>query len=75
MARKDKIKKGVSGGVSPSNLPPLSYAERRRRRQEYNERAREINARRRERAKKVNAQRQAEAQAKWEEATRPPDQT
>lgn len=83
MARKDTIRKGVTGGVDPSSIR-LTYSDRRQARQAANRQAREINKARQEKARKLNAsrwekarainqQRRAEATAQWEEATKAPD--
>lgn len=75
MARRNKIKRGISGGVRPDDLPAprLSFRERQQRRQAYNQRVREINQRRRERAGRLNAQRRAAARSDFRERTTSPD--
>ena len=74
MARKDRIRQ-ISGGVVAASVPrpKISYAQRRNRQIRYNERVREINARKRERAKEINAKQREAALAEWREATKAPD--
>jgi hypothetical protein len=72
MARNDRIRRGVTGGVDPDNLGQPTTRQRQRARRLYNARVRKINARKRERAKGINQERRTEAREKFQQLTRSP---